>query len=102
MDGQQSPQGRRAAFLLALNENRHPHRRPAAVGAKSREMRCNASFIVGRTAAVEPTIALGRLKRWRIPLPGIDFGLNFVMGVQQHCRCPGWPGMMGDHRGAPP
>ena len=99
MKGQQSAQGRRAAFLLTLDEDRHSHRRLAVVGAKSREVRCDAGFVVGSTAAVKPAVALSRHKRWRIPLPSITFGLNVVMGVQQNCRSTRWRGMMGDHRG---
>ena len=64
-----------------------------------RQVGGDSGLVVGAAAAVQPTVAFGRLERRRIPLRRITFGLDIVMGVQQYRRRTGRCGMAGDHRG---
>ncbi len=92
---QQPAQGRRTRLFLTFDEYRHTDRRLATVGAERSEMRCDACFVVGATAAVQPAVAFGRLEGRRHPLVGIALGLDVVMRIEQHrrrtfrCRMPG-------------
>ena len=44
-------------------------------------MRCDACFVVGATAAVQPAVAFGRLEGRRHPLVGIALGLPSGYGL---------------------
>ena len=47
-------------------------------------MRCDAGLVVGAAAAVEPPVAFRGLEWRRRPLAVVAFGLDVVVGVQQH------------------
>jgi hypothetical protein len=44
----------------------------------------DAGLVVARTAAVEPTVALGRHEGGRVPQGGVAWRLHVVVGVEQH------------------
>ena len=62
-------------------------------------MRCDAGFVIGGAAAVQPAVALSGIEGRGIPLRRIAFGLHVVVGIEQHRRRTGRAGLVGDHRG---
>ncbi len=79
---------RRADLLLALDEHRHPDGEVADLqeGAQRAEVGHDARLVVGRAAAVETAVALGRLERVGLPRAGVARGLDVVVRVQQDGR----------------
>ena len=86
VSGQQSTQRGRPGLLLALDEDRHTHRRLTVERPHRRQMSCDTGLVVGGAPPVEPAIAFGGLERLRVPLAVIAFRLHVVVGVEQHGR----------------
>ena len=91
----------RADLLLALDEHHDVDRKRVAVRPDRAQVRDDPGLVVCGTAAVEPLTALGRLERRRVPVGRVVLGLHVVVGVEQHGRRTGGPGLVRDHRGRP-
>ena len=94
--GRQQPAQRRRTALLLPSTNTVTPTGPAAVGAERGQMGGDPGLVVGGAPAVEPAVPFGRFKRGRIPLRPIAFGLDVVVGIQQHGGAPGGAGVVGD------
>ena len=96
---EQRREGARADLLLALDEHRDVDRQVVAEDPDRAEVRDDAGLVVGRTAPVEPPVALGRLERRAVPLGRVVLGLHVVVRVEQHRRRTLGALLVRDHRG---
>ena len=92
MLAQEVAEGAGAGLLLALDEDLDVDRQgtrglePAVDGGDVDE---DARLVVGRAAAPQAPVLLGRLERLRLPLLLVAGGLDVVMGVEEERRPPG-------------
>ena len=95
---EQLEQGVGADLLLALDEHGHADGEVVAERAERAEVGDDAGLVVGRAAAVEAAVALGRLERRAVPVGVVVLGLHVVVGVEQHGRRALRGGLARDHR----
>ena len=79
----------RAPLLLAFDEHGHTHRWTRVVRAQRAGMNDHTALVVGRSAAIEPTVLLDGLEWIRVPEMPATRGLDVVMRVKQDGRRAG-------------